>query len=235
MPIRNQTAMGSQQQKMSFILNFFSSLFSKRNTEKDLKKKRRMLQLTEKQIEVQEETYETLTETIESMKKHLVSIRERENEMVTLQQQTELELQEDYENYLKKEQKDEEYERKYAFSRSFLDETMKEKKKEIEQKINEYLYRISELEKKAEELLKTKKATQNSNQELHEEVERLEQTRLQNTVDSEYNHLDDDLEAGAATIPLTLNTETLQPSSEQTESGSLHHGDLWEHKGDDLT
>ncbi|KAF0980887.1 hypothetical protein FDP41_012675 [Naegleria fowleri] len=216
---------------------------SSANVEKDLRKKRRMLQLTEDQIHVQEETYETLTETIKNMKLHLESIRQREQEMILLQIDTERELQEDYENYLQKGKKDEEYEKKYEVSRKFLEETMAAKKQEIKAKMEQYEARIKSLELKAQEILKTKQVTEDTNYLLNEEVQRLETQRQKEFVAGDnYDQLgeEEDLEA-SSNIPLSLQTVPVQPqihddqhppqsSSESNISPNSAGKDLWERK-----
>ncbi|EFC43971.1 predicted protein [Naegleria gruberi] len=218
---------------MSFFLKLFGG--SSNSVEKDLKKKRRMLELTENQMQVQEETYETLTETINTMKKHLESIKLREQEMILLHVQTEQELKEDYELYLAKQVKDEDYERKYEYSRKFLEETIIEKKRVIKLKMDEYIERIESLEKKAEDILKTKKLTQESNIKLAEDISNLEEARRKEFhASDDYNHLhDDDLEAGSSSthVPLTTNTSEIQPHQEPLD----HKGDLWTRQEEDLT
>ncbi|KAG2392892.1 hypothetical protein C9374_009469 [Naegleria lovaniensis] len=214
---------------MNFLYRLFGSgaahhTSSSGNVEKDLRKKRRMLQLTEDQIHVQEETYETLTETIKNMKLHLESIKQREQEMILLQIDTERELQEDYENYLQKGKKDEEYEKKYEVSRKFLEETMAAKKQEIKAKMEEYEARIRSLELKAQEILKTKQVTEDTNYLLNEEVQRLETQRQKEFVASDnYDQLgaEEDLEA-SSNIPLTLQTVSIQPQVHDEQEQQQH-------------
>ncbi|KAL9656301.1 hypothetical protein ABK040_007914 [Willaertia magna] len=186
---------------------FFNWLFGndKKNVEKELDKKRKMLRLTEEQIKVQEESYETLTETIDEMKDNLERIREREKEMIELQEQTLKELEEDYEQYLKKEQKDEIYENKYNLSKQFLIETMAQKRQEIKSKIEAYESKIEKLEKRREELLHTQKLTENNSKEINEEVDRLEKLRL-GTLPEDLSsmHETEDLEASLITSATTI-------------------------------
>jgi chromosome segregation ATPase len=151
------------------------------SSEQDLQYKKSVYQLSQEQLQVEVETQQTLERTVEAFKKHLSEQLQKEAELAAYRDQLAEEVKFQYETYLATSsadgKTDPEYERKYANTNKYLNETIPLAQLAIRQKIESYEAKIKNLEDKIQNLIEAREETQATSSGLARDVMELETQR----------------------------------------------------------